>query len=93
MANRSVNLMYKICTQEYKAFMEEYKKFLHYYTEVERKRVLIKTNAGGGNTEKKALLYKQVVEGHINATNAYIRLVAIYKQMVQKWQEAAEKRL
>jgi len=73
---------------EYSEFIEEYHKFLKYCTQVSQFFVLIDTFKQKGNTEVLSL-YIHAVEVHIAATNAYIRLVALYEQLVQKYWNSA----
>jgi hypothetical protein len=70
-------------TPEYAEFIEEYNCFLKHYAEFQIfcKKTHIHTPIG---TED-FLLYTQAVEAHIAATNAYIRLVAIYERLLLKY--------
>jgi hypothetical protein len=71
-------------SHEYSKFIEEYQTFLNYSREFTQIYVLIKTLNGKGNTQAASLLV-QALQAHSAATSAYISLVEIYKQMVQKY--------
>lgn len=74
--------MYKRCPEEYGQLIEEYRNFLQHYAEVVRLCELIKTLVG--QNAQQVILYERAFKAHIEATNAYIRLVAIYRVLVQK---------
>jgi hypothetical protein len=70
-------------SKEYSQFLEEYNTFLQHYTYASELCVVVKTSKQH-NTQV-ALLYEKALQEHINATNAFIGAIAVYKQLVTKW--------
>lgn len=77
-------------SEEYNQFMEtycqfigEYEKFLLNYAHSSRLIGVMKTSKH--HKTEVAVLYDKALLAHIDATNAYIKTVAIYRQLVQKW--------
>ncbi|KAF3889291.1 MULTISPECIES: hypothetical protein [Nostocales] len=75
---------YLSVSPEYGEFLEEYYTFLKYSREVSQICVLIKTLNEEGNTQILSLLV-QALQGHSSATKAYIHLIEMYRQMIQKY--------
>ncbi len=69
--------------EEYDQFIEEYNKFLQHYAHSSRLITAMKSSQQE-NTQV-TLLYQEAVQAHTEATNAYIKTVAMYRQLVQKW--------
>lgn len=72
-------------SEEYRQFIEEYEKFLQHYAHSSRLTKVIKTSQ-----QQNTQLCEKAVQEHIDATNAYIKTVAIYRQLVLKWLLVAE---
>ena len=74
---------------EYSEFIDEYHKFLKYSMEISLIHVTIITLKE--QNIQALTLHTQAVEAQLAATNAYMRLVALYEQLVQKyWNSARE---
>ena len=69
--------------EEYDKFIEEYNKFLQYYARSSQLITAMKTSQQ--QNPQDTLLYEEAVQAHRDATNAYIKTVAMYRQLVQKW--------
>ena len=69
--------------EEYEQFIEEYNKFLQYYEHCSRLTTAIKTSQQ--QNPQVSLLYQEAVQAHTDATNAYIKTLAMYRELVQKW--------
>ena len=69
--------------EEYDQFIEEYNKFLQHYTRSSRLITVMKTSQQ--ENPQVTLLYQEAVQAHTDATNAYIKTVRMYRQLVQKW--------
>jgi glutathionylspermidine synthase len=69
--------------ETYRQFIGEYEKFLQNYGHSSRLITAIKTSTP--QKTEVAVLYDKALQAHIDATNTYIKTVAIYRQLVQKW--------
>jgi uncharacterized membrane-anchored protein YhcB (DUF1043 family) len=69
--------------EEYDQFIEEYNKFLQHYARSSRLITVMKTSQQ--ENPQVTLLYEEAVQAHTDATNAYIKTVRMYRQLVQKW--------
>ncbi len=69
--------------EEYDQFIEQYDKFLQHYARSSRLITVMKTSQQ--QNPQVTLLYEEAVEAHTEATNAYIKTVTMYRQLVQKW--------
>ncbi|BAZ19782.1 hypothetical protein NIES4073_06550 [Kalymmatonema gypsitolerans NIES-4073] len=68
---------------EYDQFIEEYDKFLQHYARSSRLITAMKTSQQ--ENPQVNLLYQEAVQAHTDATSAYIKTLAMYRQLVQKW--------
>ncbi|WP_414589068.1 hypothetical protein [Scytonema sp. PCC 10023] len=69
--------------EEYEQFIEEYNKFLQHYAHSSQLITVMKTSQQ--QNPQVSLLYEEAVQAHIDATNAYIKTLAMYKELLQKW--------
>ncbi|NMG07836.1 hypothetical protein DP117_13440 [Brasilonema sp. UFV-L1] len=74
---------YRQFIEKYNKFIEEYNKFLQNYGNSSRVLTAMKTSKPQ-NTQV-AVLYDEALQAHIYATDAYIKTVAMYRELVQKW--------
>jgi hypothetical protein len=74
---------------EYREFIDEYHKFLKYSMQVSLINVAIITLKEQGI--QALTLLTQAVEAQLAATNAYMRLVALYEQLVQKYWDSTHR--
>lgn len=74
--------------EEYEQFIEEYNKFLQDYARSSRLITAMKTSQQ--QNPQVTILYEEAVQAHTDATNAYIKTVAMYKELVLKWLSVAE---
>ncbi|KAB8316450.1 hypothetical protein SD81_024945 [Tolypothrix campylonemoides VB511288] len=74
--------------EEYEQLIEQYDKFLQHYARSSELITAMKTSQQPN--PQASLLYQEAVQAHTDATNAYIKTVAMYKQLVLKWLLVAE---
>ncbi|MBP5973920.1 hypothetical protein HW132_14535 [Brasilonema sp. CT11] len=70
-------------SEEYNQFIEEYEKMLEHYARCSQYLTAIKTSKDP-NTGV-AAVYGKALQAHIDATKSYKNLLAIYKELLQKW--------
>lgn len=78
-----MHLYFQEHTSEYAAFIEEYNCFLKHYAQSQL--LVKKTTASICDNTEIFFEYTQAVEAHLDATKAYIRLIAMYEQLLLKY--------